>query len=57
MERVNDIAEQIQTMMLVIPTNVLIADYWEKSAKKRIPKFVEDCINLYEAFLQGTVKM
>lgn len=57
MERVNDIAEQIQTMMLVIPTNVLIADYWKKSAEKRIPKFVEDCINLYEAFLQGTVKM
>lgn len=57
LERVNDIAEQIQTMMLVIPTNVLIADYWQKSAKKRIPKFVEDCISLYEAFIKGTVKM
>lgn len=41
--------------MLAIPLNVLVNDYWEKSAKKRIPKFIEDVISLYEAVQQGVV--
>ena len=57
LEQTKGLAEQILTMMLVIPTNVLVAYYWQKSAKKRIPKFVEDCMSLYEAFTNGTVKM
>lgn len=50
-------AEQILKMMLVIPTNVLITDYWEKSAEKRIPKFVEDCLSLYKSWEDGFVTM
>lgn len=57
LSKTKDLANEILTMMLVIPTNVLINDYWSKSAKKRIPKFVNDCLNLYEAFLDGQVKM
>lgn len=57
LDKTNVLAEQILTMMLVIPTNVLVADYWQKSAKKRIPKFVDDCMSLYEAFTSGVVKM
>ena len=57
MDKTNVLAEQILIMMLVIPTNVLVADYWQKSAKKRIPKFVEECMNLYETFTSGVVKM
>lgn len=57
LDKTNVLAEQILTMMLVIPTNVLVADYWQKSAKKRIPKFVEDCISLYKAWEQGVVDM
>lgn len=34
-------AETILMMMLIIPANVLIADYWQKSAKKRIPEFMK----------------
>ena len=41
--------------MLAIPLNVLVNDYWEKSARKRIPKFIEDVINLYEAVQEGVV--
>lgn len=41
--------------MLAIPLNVLVNDYWEKSAKKRIPKFIEDVISLYEAVQDGVV--
>lgn len=57
LDKTKALANEILTMMLVIPTNVLIADYWQKSAKKRIPKFVDDCLNLYEAFTGGVVKM
>lgn len=53
----SDIAEQVFKMMLVIPTNVLISDYWSKTAKKRIPQFVDDCLSLYESWSQGVVDM
>lgn len=41
--------------MLAIPLNVLFNDYWQKSAKKRAPKFIEDVMSLYEAVEQGVV--
>lgn len=56
-EKSDRIAEDILKMMIVIPTNVLINDYWEKTAKKRIPKFVEDCMSLYRSWSEGTVSM
>lgn len=48
-------AETILRMMLIIPANVLIADYWQKSAKKRIPEFMKSCMDLYQAWQQGVV--
>lgn len=57
LDKTKELANQILVMMLVIPTNVLINDYWQKTAKKRIPKFINDCMNLYEAFTGGVVKM
>lgn len=57
LDKTKALANDILIMMLVIPTNVLIADYWQKTAKKRIPKFVDDCMSLYRAFINGTVKM
>ena len=57
LDKNDDLAEQILQMMLVIPTNVLIADYWPKSAKQRIPEFVESCMSLYRAWEQGVVTM
>ena len=41
--------------MLAIPLNVLFNDYWQKSAKKRAPKFIEDVMNLYDAVQHGVV--
>ena len=41
--------------MLAIPLNVLVNDYWSKSAKKRAPKFINDVMSLYEAVQDGTV--
>lgn len=41
--------------MLAIPLNVLVNDYWSKSARKRAPKFINDVMSLYEAVQDGTV--
>ena len=41
--------------MLAIPLNVLVNDYWPKSAKKRAPQFIEDVISLYESVQSGIV--
>lgn len=56
-EKSDQIAEDILKMMIVIPTNVLINDYWQKTAKKRIPQFVEDCLSLYKSWAGGNVSM
>lgn len=51
-----DIArEQAFIMMIAIPINILASDYWEKSAKKRIPEFTDKVVSLYEAVQQGVV--
>ena len=41
--------------MLAIPLNVLVNNYWPKSAKDRAPKFIQDVIDLYQAVQQGVV--
>lgn len=56
-DKSDQLAEEILKMMIVIPTNVLINDYWQKTAKKRIPQFVEDCMSLYQSWSAGTVSM
>ena len=63
LESANKKADELQRIakekaflyMLAIPLNVLVNDYWEKSARKRIPKFIEDVISLYEAVQKGVV--
>ena len=49
--------EEIFTLMLCIPTNVLISDYWEKTAERKIPKFIDDCLELYNSWTTGAVTM
>ena len=41
--------------MLAIPLNVLAYDYWQKSAKKRMPGFIKEVCSLYEAVQNGNV--
>ena len=57
LSRVDELSSEILKMMIVIPTNVLINDYWEKTAERRIPKFVEDCLELYDSWQKGSVSM
>lgn len=45
-------------LMLALPCEVLANEgYWEKSAKKRMPKFIDDILALFSAFEQGVVTM
>lgn len=41
--------------MLAIPLNVLVNDYWPKTAKKRASKFLDDVISLYDSVMDGVV--
>lgn len=42
-------------LMLSIPTNVLANCYWEKSASKRIPQFLDECLSVYESIGAGSL--
>ena len=53
-------AERIATeraflFMLAIPLNILVYDYWQKSAKKRMPEFIEKVLSLYDSVEKGVV--
>lgn len=41
--------------MLAVPCAVLAFDYWQKSAKKRIPEFIKEVVSLYESIQVGAV--
>lgn len=43
----------VRTLGIVL--NVLANDYWSKTAKKRAPKFIEDCMSLYDSVRAGVV--
>ena len=53
----NDIIDVAFGLMLAIPTNVLARCYWEKSAPKRIPQFLEECLSVYDSIDAGVLKI
>lgn len=57
MDRNDELTQEIWFMLLAIPTNVLIADYWPRTARQKIPEFLDKCMDLYHAWEQGTVDM
>lgn len=40
---------------LAVPLNVLVHDYWPKSAKKKAPKFIDEVLSLQDAWIRGIV--
>ena len=40
---------------LAVVLNLLIEDYWKKTAPKRVPKLAEDVVNLIDAIQCGVV--
>ena len=49
-----DAVDVAVTLMLALPLEVLIGDgYWAKSAKRRIPRFIEDVLDIYDSWQKG----
>ena len=49
-----DAVDVAVTLMLALPMEVLIGDgYWAKSAKWRIPRFLEDVLSIYDSWQKG----
>lgn len=44
-------------LMLAIPLEVLAFDYWPKSAHKRLPKFLDEVLGLYDAYEAGVLTL
>ena len=56
-EGVKKAAKDAFKLMIAIPTMVLAEDYWPKTSDKRIPKFIDDCMGLYDSYEKGVVTM
>ena len=54
-EMVQEANEKAFVQLLAIPCLILGEDYWKKTAKQKIPKFIEDVASLYESYQQGNV--
>ena len=54
-DAVEEAVDTAFALMLVIPTNILANLYWEKSASKRIPIFLDECMSVYESIGAGTL--
>ena len=45
-------------LMLALPLEVLLGEgYWEKTAKRRLPKFLEEVLSLYDAWNKGVLTL
>ena len=54
-KKLNEGIEKTFLYMLAIPLSILFNDYWQKSAKKRAPRFIEEVIKYYLAVQDGQV--
>ena len=44
-------------LMLSIPITDLHDKYWVKTASKKLPKFVDQCLDLYDSYNKGYVTL
>jgi hypothetical protein len=57
-EAVKKATEKAFVLMLALPLEVLRSEeYWIKSAKKKLPKFMADVLMMYHAFEEGVITM
>lgn len=43
------------TLMLALPLEVLKDKYWVKTAKRRLPKFMDNVLSLYDSWNRGVL--
>lgn len=46
-----------RAFMIAIPCNILGRCYWEKTAKRKIKTFVDECESLYESVEAGVISI
>jgi hypothetical protein len=46
-----------RALMIAIPCNILANEHWEKTAKKRMPKFMVECESLFESMEAGVISI
>lgn len=44
-------------LMFSIPVTILHDKYWVKTASKRLPQFVDQCLDLYDSYNKGYVTL
>lgn len=54
-EILQEATDKALLLNLLVVCEILSHDYWEKSAKKRIPEFTEKYLNLLDAYQQKIV--
>ena len=54
-KRESEIAVRSFLAQLTLPLNILVHDYWPKSAKKKAPKFIDDLLSLTDSWVRGVV--
>lgn len=47
--------EKAFVYMLAIPLNILVNDYWSKTAKKKIPEFIDKTMSLFDSVEKSVV--
>lgn len=56
-DAIEEAVNQAMTLLLTIPLEVLITDYWPKTAYKRGQEFTEKVLELYRRWEAGEVSM
>lgn len=57
-QAVDEAVDKAFILMLALPLEVLLSkEYWEKSAKKRLPKFMDEVLKLYQAYESGNIEL
>ena len=56
-EAAKEAIDQALVLLFTIPLNILITDYWPKSAHKRGREFTEKMLDLYHRWENGEVSM
>ena len=56
-EMVQEAIDTSFSMMLSIPTYALQEEYWKKTASKRIPEFIDKCLDIYKDIGAGKILM
>lgn len=56
-EAVDEAVSTAFLLMLSIPVMILHDKYWVKTASKKLPKFVDECLDLWDSYNKGYVEL